>query len=681
VVVSPDGKRIAAANLLGEIVLWERSSGKVLRVIHGNGQRLLALRFSDGSKEIEAIDDGRTVVGWRVESGAMLRSWMRASRGERGVLAAFRPDGKALAILDDQRILHVWTNEGTERRHTDWHVADERLSDLAWSPDGRLTVLVGAGPVKVWTPRFPDDEPISGGPARGLVDRSQSLDGERVALGIVPGTRERETDPITSEVELRDWSGRVLLTLDRVARQVSTQEWSNWRKRVALSADGKRLAVADIVRITNVIRETITPALPDVRIYDDAGRLLATLPRAGEEFVFSPDGTRLATLADPRPGEAWRGGVVRLWDVASGQMLAAYQQTSERGKRLLFSPDGRRLLLLGGRTAVLAVGANELRLERIFDEASRDGILSPDSRLLATTDWPGNVSLWEVETGRLVRRLGEQRSSGHSGPGSGYLAFSPDGSRLAYVTDSGTVRLHDMEAGQDVLVLRHDFSDVPQVFFTKDGSRLVAQSGERQRTWDTAPLPPAVAHDRLARARIRELFSRYALCDEVRARLRADPDLSEEARAFALSLVEPLRDDADRLNSAAWMWARFPNGRPEDALLAIRQAETACKIAPAAEQANCHNTLGAVLYRAGKYEAALAALYRARELRPAGERDRVYDDLAFLALVCHRLGRADEARDYRARLLRVRADGKVLEENPDLNALVQEVEETLGRGE
>jgi hypothetical protein len=32
-------------------------------------------------------------------------------------------------------------------------------------------------------------------------------------------------------------------------------------------------------------------------------------------------------------------------------------------------------------------------------------------------------------------------------------------------------------------------------------------------------------------------------------------------------------------------------------------------------------------------------------------------------------------------LLRVRTDGKVLEENPDLNALVQEVEETLGRGE
>src|SRR5262249_40429985 len=181
-------------------------------------------------------------------------------------------------------------------------------------------------------------EPISGGTARGLLDRSQSADGERVALGIVPGTRAREADPISSEVELRDRGGRVLVTLDRVTRQVSTQEWSNWRKRVALSARGKRLAVADVVRVTNVIRETITPALPDVRIYDDAGRLLSTLPKAGEEFAFSPEGTRLATLADPRPGEAWRGGAVHLWDIASGEILAAYQQTSERGRRLLFSP-------------------------------------------------------------------------------------------------------------------------------------------------------------------------------------------------------------------------------------------------------------------------------------------------------------------------------------------------------
>src|SRR5262249_1522746 len=170
----------------------------------------------------------------------------------------FRPDGEALAILDDQRILRVWTNDGRERRHTDWHIADERPSDLAWSPDGRLTAMIGPGPVKVWTPRFPNDEPISGGTARGLLDRSQSADGERVALGIVPGTRARETDPISSEVELRDRGGRVLVTLDRVTRQVSTQEWSNWRKRVALSADGKRLAVADVVRVTNVIRETIT---------------------------------------------------------------------------------------------------------------------------------------------------------------------------------------------------------------------------------------------------------------------------------------------------------------------------------------------------------------------------------------------------------------------------------------
>src|SRR5205807_942360 len=172
----PDGKTVAAANLDGAVVLWERSTGKVLGLIHGTGQKLLALRFGDDGKEVEAIDDARTVFAWNVESGGRPRSWMRESRGERGVLAAFSPDGKSLAILDDSHILHVWTNEMKNRRYAEWHVADERLSDLAWSPDGRLAALTEAGPLKVWTPRFPADERIAGGTAGGLLDRAQSLD-------------------------------------------------------------------------------------------------------------------------------------------------------------------------------------------------------------------------------------------------------------------------------------------------------------------------------------------------------------------------------------------------------------------------------------------------------------------------------------------------------------------------
>src|SRR4051794_32961944 len=48
---------------------------------------------------------------------------------------------------------------------------------------------------------------------------------------------------------------------------------------------------------------------------------------------------------------------------------------------------------------------------------------SPDERLLAVADAAGSVGLWEVGTGRFVRRL----SAGFRAPG---VAFSPDGRRL-----------------------------------------------------------------------------------------------------------------------------------------------------------------------------------------------------------------------------------------------------------
>lgn len=91
--------------------------------------------------------------------------------------------------------------------------------------------------------------------------------------------------------------------------------------------------------------------------------------------------------------------------------------------------------------------------------------------------------------------------------------------------------------------------------------------------------------------------------------------------------------------------------RPADAAayaLAVRQAEAACRLEP--KDAAHRNTLGAVLYRAGRYREARRELLRALALHEAAASEQTWCDLAFLAPTCHRLGRVEEARGYLERL-------------------------------
>jgi WD40 repeat protein len=125
---------------------------------------------------------------------------------------------------------------------------------------------------------------------------------------------------------------------------------------------------------------------------------------------------------------------------------------------LAFSPDGEHLATgsLGGSLKVW-----EARTGRQLDSLSGnlgqvlDLAFSPDGATLATSSSDGTVRLWDLRTGRQTLTLasgvaGEVGAESkfcfrtlrvaYLGVG-GKLAFSPDGSRLAYTAADGSVRV------------------------------------------------------------------------------------------------------------------------------------------------------------------------------------------------------------------------------------------------
>jgi WD40 repeat protein len=58
------------------------------------------------------------------------------------------------------------------------------------------------------------------------------------------------------------------------------------------------------------------------------------------------------------------------------------------------------------------------------------------------------------------------------------VAFSPDGRRVATSSEDQTVRLWDVETGQEVLTLHGHTDIVPTVAFSPDGNRLATAGAD-----------------------------------------------------------------------------------------------------------------------------------------------------------------------------------------------------------
>lgn len=121
-------------------------------------------------------------------------------------------------------------------------------------------------------------------------------------------------------------------------------------------------------------------------------------------------------------------------------------------------------------------------------------IFSPDGRLVATGDNGGDVVVWDVASGREVRRLTDNTGDPGAQDIDGWLwgAFSPD-SRLLATSIGPNLRLWDLWTGQRLWLgtnqahafFEPDDGTRPPVAFAAGGSRVVVTGNDERLTWDT----------------------------------------------------------------------------------------------------------------------------------------------------------------------------------------------------
>ncbi len=658
--IAPDDRQVAAERMDGSIGIYDLSSGQLQnRVAQARNLELIVFH-PDGRKLGFCAKGSRGLVVLDLETGKS------SSYDHAAVVnsAAWRPDGRLLAVACNDQRIHVWdTATGRPQAALEGHINNG--IDVAFSHGGELLASRGwDGTTRLW-------DAVTGREilrARGSFVAWRA-DGEQLVLY-------RD-----DHVELWEMAGfRECRTLhhglagnrkDRPngAGPACIDFGLQGRLLASASLDGVRLwdisaPATEIAHLPVGFAQTayFQPGDANLLTYSETGLCLWPIqprPNAAENcFALGPPQIVYPLSGIRRPRASWAGDGRSLIAADFGRSRALLLHLDKPGKPVEFkphpsidnvtlSPDGRWAVTRGHHSDRLIVWDSRTGKPVWQRSLTWPNVaFSRDGSLLATCSREKGVHLWDVPSWqpRLFVPTKE--------PGSFDMAFDPQGTFLAVGEQFLGIRLIAPATGRDFATL--EAPDDPQsagIAFSPDGAQLATGTGNhtihlwdlrliRQEVaelgldWDLPPYPPAEDHRRPVRLEVRLdaglFYTRAQQWAGSRDYARAIADLR------ACLEMEPGR--ADACNLLAWyLVAGTPALRnPAEALPFAQKA-----VAARPDDGNCKNTLALIYYRLGRYQEAVDILTRNLQ------EHRGYwtpCDGFVLAMSYQRLGQTDKAR-------------------------------------
>ena len=440
-------------------------------------------------------DGSQVAFDWTGEKGDHLDIYVKLAEGgtplrlttspEPAASPAWSPDGRQIAFLRAGGVYSISPLGGPERKLT-----DALVTSLAWMPDSQSLLVSSAksvgelrsifelslrtGEMRQVTspppPANPGDgdyapavspdgrtlaflrfvradedvyvQPLAGGPARRLTQRSQRLGGlvwasnreilfsstatvsismwRMVADGSseqqpVLGVLDEARDPAIS----RPANGPVRLAYTRIAADVNI-----WRMEIAADAHGAVRTVAQPASIIASTRVDISPQ-------------------------FSPDGRRIVFASD-------RDGYLEIWvgasDGSGPSQLTMLRCRSSGSPR--WSPDGKQIVfdsLASGNSDIWMVGSEGGPPKQLTTEPSKDArpSFSRDGRwIYFRSDRSGSQQIWKIPSSAPFHPAMQLTQNG------GFdVDEAPDGKLLYYTRSQGGLWSMPVEGGEGMLVL------------------------------------------------------------------------------------------------------------------------------------------------------------------------------------------------------------------------------------
>lgn len=679
---SPDGRLVLTASYDHTARVWDAVTGRAVTQPLRHQGPVLGAQFSPDGRYVVTASGDWTARLWKLSTREPTE--VSIPNSDPLVHRAFSPNGKRIVSRNrGSRSAQIWDTV-TGRPVTPPMKHSLTLMDASFSPDGgRLITGSGdgsKGELRIW-------DATTG---RAVSPYLKHL-GRFTRVSFSPDGRRIVTSGEGNVVEIWD-----AVTFKRNVSLRHNFVGTN----AEFSPDSRKI-------VTTTTSNSQSPQT--ARVWDvETGRLLVSFQQKQQYLNcahFSRDGRFIVTASG---ADSWSGGDVRgeaqVWDAVTGRPLCAAIRHESGVSSASFSPDGSRIVTASddctARIWDVATGLPVTPPLQHGREGVSDASFSPDGRLLITSSGGAHVRVWDASTGQPLIA-----PKSHDG---GVAAFSPDGSRFV-TCSNGKLTFHnirsDSRPGEDMVLLA---SLLCGYGVDKKGGHAPLDSVALRKAWTTLrakysadfaavtlSMPWKVSDvmetaTRLVRKGQLQYAARY-LTQEIEDRpnegqlyfglgqvlhmmqrwrtasaiyrkaithgndaLLVVPYLAKAELAagdvmgyrngcrYLLDHIGKSERPID-VNNELWTCAVGANA-VTDFSDAIRKMEMARTTEP--KNYFILNTLGCILYRAGRSNDAIACLNEAIPLE--GHGGNAFD-YVFLVMAHYKLGRTDEARAWMAK--------------------------------
>ncbi len=437
-----------------------RARYSISDTFEGVGESVWGLDIGpDDRTALLGFEDGSLIL-WDMETGKEVRRF----EGHKTLIndVAFRPDGlTALSASEDTRVIYWDVSTGREIHRLEGHAGHVRT--VAFSPNGNTAISGGyigdshfnQGELILWDLETGQEIRRFEGHTNGVLEVAFTPDGSKAAS--VSGPFSFEGLDAVNEIFIWD------VQTGEALHHIETPDHDN--NNLEISPDGSTLI-------------TLSADTADFYFWDiQSGDQIDTLEAEGD-FVWTMTASQDGRWALMGSGN----GEIHLWDLWTRQQAALFNIHGIGTKSLAISPDGRRAIssALDGTLIIwdLVSAAETQRFTGHTAPFIMSLEFTPDGKYFVSSSGravPGmpisednTLRLWDLENGQQI-----QIFEGHT-DGIWSVAISPDGERLLSGGIDQSVRLWDLATGEQILLLEGHEGWVIEVVFTPDGNRALS---------------------------------------------------------------------------------------------------------------------------------------------------------------------------------------------------------------